>query len=127
QSKISQLSELKGRKISIGQKGSGTLENARLILSSSGLKDEDFTEVRTLESRQALDLLVSGELDAVFLTMAVPSRMLEEASSKARLALIPVPEKARDAALKSEPWLVKVNIARNSYSGVEADVPTLGV
>ena len=60
------LSQLKGKRVSIGSEGSGTLALTGELLQASGISENEFYAQR-LKPEEALKKLKNGELDAVFM------------------------------------------------------------
>ncbi len=61
------LSELEGRRISIGQPGSGTRALALNLLAANGIYPGGETTLLDLDSRDAVKALINGDADAVFI------------------------------------------------------------
>ncbi len=74
--KLSLLSQLKGKRVSIGNDGSGTLTLASQSLESSGLGMNDF-HAEKLKPLDALEKFKKGELDAVFLVSAAEAPLVK--------------------------------------------------
>jgi len=61
------LSELAGRKLAVGEQGSGTHELSLLLLSNNGIKPGGTTKLLYLDSDNAANELLKGNIDAVFM------------------------------------------------------------
>src|SRR5205814_4889 len=64
---ISRLSELQGKRISIGRPGSGTRVLAETLLKANGIEPGGATPLLDFEGKAAADALVQNRADAVFL------------------------------------------------------------
>jgi TRAP transporter TAXI family solute receptor len=62
------LSQLKGRRIAIGQEGSGTHSLASALLAVSGIEPGGTTTLLDMEGEDAAKALLAGKTDAIFLT-----------------------------------------------------------
>lgn len=69
---LDEMADLRGRRVSFGEPGSGTRALSRLLLSASDLSERDFTVVDAAPDVSA-DMLVSGEIDAMFLVSGITS------------------------------------------------------
>ena len=75
--KITYIQDLKSKKISIGQKGSGTKDLAQKILRINGLNDKTNTLLH-LDAKESKEALISGQIDAMFLVTAPSSKLIKE-------------------------------------------------
>lgn len=64
---ISQLSELRGRRIAIGPEGSGTHALALALLKANGIGAEGTAQLTDLSGKAAASTLLAGKIDAVFM------------------------------------------------------------
>lgn len=74
---INYVHGLYDRKISIGQKGSGTRDLSLEILKINGI-DETNSKLLDYDSKTAKEKLIKGEIDAMFLVTAPSSQMVKE-------------------------------------------------
>ena len=65
---LERLSELRGHRLSIGPEGSGTRSLALALLRVNGIRPGEQTELLELGGTEARAALVSGKVEAVFLT-----------------------------------------------------------
>ena len=70
-SSIQSLADLKGKRISLGQMGSGTLADARVILAAAGLSEKDLS-AEYLRPGVAAANITEGTLDGFFLIGGTP-------------------------------------------------------
>jgi len=76
-SSVNYLYDLKGKKISVGEKGSGTKALSELLLSQNGV-DKDNSEIFYLNSKQSLKAIEEGKIDAVFMVVSPKSNNVKE-------------------------------------------------
>ena len=65
---VTRLSEFKGLRLAIGAEGSGTRQLALALLKANGIEPGGATKLLPLSGDDAANALVSGEVDAAFLT-----------------------------------------------------------
>ena len=65
---VTRLSEFKGQRLAIGAEGSGTRELALALLKANGIEPDGSTKLLPLSGDEAAEALVSGKVDAAFLT-----------------------------------------------------------
>jgi len=75
-----QLTDLRGKRISIGPQGSGTRAVAQTLLQRNEISDADAhgTQLVSLGSRDSVDALKSGEIDAAFFVVSPNSKLVPE-------------------------------------------------
>ena len=71
---ITMLSQLAGKRLAIGPKGSGTRSLALTLLQANGITPGGSTTLETSEADDAADALLAGTVDAVFLMSDSASR-----------------------------------------------------
>jgi TRAP transporter TAXI family solute receptor len=125
---IFNIRDLKGKKINIGNPGSGQRQNAIDALNAVGINYEKDIQVESVKASEAPGLLQDGRIDAFFYTVDHPSGAIKEATSGAR--------KVRFAAitdinqlLDKFPYYTKSFIPVALYPGVDntKDVETFRV
>ncbi len=62
---IHSIGELRGKRIAVGSRGSGTRQTAMQVLRAHGLEHGDYVIVDTRNPEEALQLLAAGRIDAV--------------------------------------------------------------
>ncbi len=118
--------DLRGKVIAIGEAGSGTAINARIILESAGLREGDFTP-SYLTFTKATDALQAGYIDAVFFTGGVPLEGFALLGAKIPFRLLSFSEELRQRLVGGYPFLERENIPRGTYPGQDEDIPTVGL
>ncbi|WP_321449878.1 TAXI family TRAP transporter solute-binding subunit [uncultured Cohaesibacter sp.] len=86
---ISSVSDLKGKRVSMDEPGSGTLVDAKIILNGYGLTEEDI-EPEYLKPDQAADRMRDGAMDAFFFVGGYPAGAISELASQHDVKLIPI-------------------------------------
>jgi TRAP transporter TAXI family solute receptor len=79
---ISSLQDLRGRRVAIGQRGSGSRVNALLIGMVAELDNDKLPDIREISLTRGIAQLESGEVDALFLTEAIPAPSIQALASR---------------------------------------------
>lgn len=120
------IAELKGKKVSIDEPGSGTLINAKAILAAHGIGDRDYT-AEFLKPNQAAEKMKDGSVDAFFFTGGYPAAAISElASTGAGIDILPVTGAAAEKLVKDMPFFAADEIPAGTYKDVGA-VKTVAV
>jgi hypothetical protein len=123
---IARIPDLRGKRVSLDVEGSGTLVDALLILEGFGLDPADLQVVQATPTR-ALDLMVAGELDAMFMVAGYPAAIVTEAAQGIGARLVPIVGEPVAALLQRHRFLTLADIPGDTYPGIGAGTPTLGV
>ncbi len=85
---IGQFSDLSGRRVAVGEDGSGTYLTAKLLFKASGIKPG---QMLNIGPQEALTLLKEGKIDAMFFVAGAPVKLFSEYITKSdNLHLVPV-------------------------------------
>lgn len=124
-SPIRSLNGLRGRRVSLDLKGSGTRSIAREVLKRYGLKTKAL-RYRNSQVGPAVDRLKSGTIDAFFFVGGYPAPSIAMLSGEVPLRLLPIAGGKAEEIAKTHPFLTPVTIPASAYDG-ETATPTLGV
>ncbi len=127
---IRTLRDLRGKRVNLDSPGSGTLQNALMVLAAVGIDAEKDLSVERVSAKEGPSLLQDGRIDAFFFTVAHPSGALLEATAGTRgIRFIPIEGPEIDAILDAAPYMTRAHIPLSLYpkSANDAEVPTIGV
>ena len=113
------LSQLKGKRVSIANEGSGTLSLASQLLEASGLSMNDI-RTEKLKPLEALEKFKKGELDAIFLVSAAEAPLLKSFYETPGIRLMSFEQ--AEAYVHLFPFLSKVMVPRGMVS-IAYDLP----
>jgi TRAP transporter TAXI family solute receptor len=125
---IKEISDLRGKRINIGNPGSGQRQNSIDVLAAAGIDSEKDLMAEQVKASEAPGLLQDGRIDAFFYTVGHPSGAIKEATNgRRKVRFIPVTEV--DELIAQKPYYAKTTISRSLYpnSVNDDDVPTVGV
>ncbi|MFT5171131.1 MAG: TRAP transporter TAXI family solute receptor [Candidatus Marinamargulisbacteria bacterium] len=128
-SSIGSVKDLKGKRVNIGNPGSGQIQNTKDILwafrvSQLDVKDE---QVKAIE---APNLLQDERIDAFFYTVGHPNGNIKEATSgRVKVRFVPITGRQIEPFLKKHPYYTRSIIPISFYPNAENknDVQTVGV
>jgi len=126
-SSIKSLSDLRGKRVSIGARGGTSAEISREILSRCGLmENKDYTSQLNPISL-AVHMVLSGAIDAVcFLSMGQSSALLELAC-QAPVRLLSLEKELINAMLEEHPSWYECTVDADTYPGQTSPAQTIGV
>jgi TRAP transporter TAXI family solute receptor len=123
---VKSIAELKGKRVSIDEPGSGTLINAKAILAAYGITEKDITP-EYLKPNQAAEKMKDGSVDAFFFTGGFPAAAISElASTGSGIDILPISGPQAEKLIKDLPFFSADNIPAGTYKDVGA-VSTVAV
>jgi len=123
---IKDIYGLKGKRVAVGEVGSGTEINARLILEEAGLSYKDI-DVNYLEYSVAIQRMKEGKIDAFFYTVGYPAVVIEELASTKEISILSLSEDLIKKIGKKYPWLSRHVIPAKTYKWQEENILTISV
>ncbi len=123
---IKSIADLKGKRVSVGDAGSGVEFNARQILEAYDISFDDI-EVNNLGFGDSADAIKDGKIDAFFCTAGAPTTAIVELATTKAINLLEVDDEHAAKLIESYPFYTKYSIPGGSYGGVDADVQTVAV
>ncbi len=125
---IKTIQDVRGKKVNIGNPGSGQRQNAIDALEAVGINYEKDIQAESIKASEAASLLQDGRIDAFFYTVGHPNGSIKEATSGARKVRI-ADITGVDKLLEKFPYYAKATIAISNYPGAQndKDVETFGV
>jgi TRAP transporter TAXI family solute receptor len=123
---ISDIDDLKGKRVNIGNKGSGQRATMEVVMSAKGWSYDDFEEVSELTSTDQSNALCSGAVDAIVMTVGHPSASIQHATTACQGVVVEVKGAAIDQLVKEHPYYRHAVIPAGMYNN-KNDVPTFGV
>jgi len=125
---IKDIRDLKGKRVNIGNPGSGQRQNSIDALETVGLDYKTDLQAEGIKASESAGLLQDGRIDAFFYTVGHPSGSIKEATSgmrKVRFASIT----GIDTLLAKYPYYAKSFIPIELYPGAEnkENVDSFGV
>ena len=120
---IKSTKDLAGKKVGVGNAGSGAFANCEMFFTHLGIWDK--IERNAMGYNDAAQAFGNNQLDAFWLFTAFPSGAVIMAAQTNDIALINIGKDAEDAGyFKKYPYFGKLNIPAGTYKGVESDTPS---
>jgi len=125
-SNVKSFADLKGKKVSLDEPGSGTLVNAKTILGAYGITEKDISP-EFLKPNQAAEKMKDGSCDAFFFTGGFPAAAISElASTGSGISILPIEGAGAEKLVKDFPFFAPDMIPAGTYKDVGA-VKTVAV
>ena len=122
---IKSVADLKGKRVSLDEPGSGTLVDAQIILGAAGLTEKDITP-EYLKPDQAADRMKDGAMDAFFFVGGYPAGAIAELASQHKVVVVPIDGDVAAKVLENK-FFATDTVPAGTYEGNDADVTTIAV
>lgn len=123
---IKTVQDFKGKKVSVGARGSGNEMNCRQLFGFYGLDYNNLTPI-FLPYGETADQFKDRGVDAFIFTIGTPNPAIQDITTAQEVVFVPLDGAKTDAAIAKFPYLVKDAIPANTYRGQDKAVPTLSV
>ncbi len=121
---IKKVADLAGKRVNIGNPGSGQRGNAKDVIRIYNLKG---LKAQGLQQGQASRSLIDKKIQAFFYTVGNPSAAIEEPANSTAIRIIPINSAAIKKFVSARPYYVMATIPANTYKGVGYAVQTYAV
>ena len=126
-SKIKNFGDLKGKRVNIGNPGSGQRGTMEVVMNAMGWNKGVFKLASELKSSEQSQALCDNKIDAMVFTVGHPSGSIKEATTSCKSSLVNVTGAAIDKLVKDNDFYRHATIPGGMYSGNANDTKTFGV
>ena len=124
---IKTFTDLKGKRVNIGNPGSGQRGTMEVLMETLGWEKSDFALASELKAAEQSKALCDNKIDAMIYTVGHPSGSIKEATTSCDTMLVPVTGPAIDKLVADNDYYRKATIPGGMYRGNDNDVETFGV
>ncbi len=124
---ITKFSDLKGKRVNVGNPGSGTRSAMDELLAAEGMKTSDFALASELKADEHGPALCDNKIDAFFYGVGHPSANIQDPTTTCGARLVPLVDAAIDGLVAKHPYYAKVSIPGGLYANNPQPTPTYGV
>ena len=112
---VASIADLRGKRVCVGDAGSGTEANARQVLAAYGVEFADLGRVENLSFADAATAMQNGTIDASFTTAGVPNPAISELKASTDIVLIPIDGAEAAQLIASYPFYSNYAILDSDY------------
>ena len=124
---IATFADLKGKRVNIGNPGSGQRGTMEELMAALGWTSDDFKLATELKSAEQSKALCDNKIDAMVITVGHPSGLIKEAATACDVVLVDVTGAEVDKLVADNAYYRHATIPGGTYRGADADVSTFGV
>jgi TRAP transporter TAXI family solute receptor len=124
---IGSFDDLKGKRVNVGNPGSGQLATMEVVLEAKGWTMDDFQLASELKPAEQAAALGDNKVDAIVYTVGHPNGSIQEAVSTVEAVIVDVTGEAIDKLINENPFYARATIPGGMYEGSPDDITTFGV
>jgi len=124
---IRNFTDLQGKRVNVGNPGSGQRDTMEVLMKALGWSMSDFEVASELKSSEQARALCDNEIDAMVFTVGHPNGSLKEATASCDAVMVAVTGAAVDELVSDNAYYRKATIPGGMYRGSGGDVGTFGV
>ena len=124
---ITNFEDLQGKRVNIGNPGSGQRATMDVVMNAYGWTTGDFAVASELPPAEQAAALCDNNIDAMIYTVGHPSGAIQEATTACDTILVNVTGDVIAALVEENPYYRVATIPGGMYRGSDEDVTTFGV
>jgi TRAP transporter TAXI family solute receptor len=124
---IEELDDLEGKRVNIGNPGSGQRNTMEVVMEAKGWTMDSFALASQLDAAEQAAALADNNVDAMVYVVGHPNGSIQEATTTVDARLIPLNDEDIEGIVEEYPYYSKSVIAGGLYKGNPDDIETFGV
>jgi TRAP transporter TAXI family solute receptor len=125
--KINNIKDLKGKRVNIGNPGSGDRATMQVVMKAFGWTKDSFKLASELKGSERSQALCDNKIDAFIYMVGHPNGSIKEATTSCDAKLVPVTGPIIDKIVAENPYYAYTNVPAGMYRGTDTDVKSFGV
>ena len=123
---VEQFSDIAGKRVSIGNPGSGMLNTVLAMLEAKGMSEADFSP-EYLRAAEAPDFLRDGRIDCFFYTVGIGGAAIRDISATTDVVLPSLDDEEFAGLIEEAPYYAFATVPAGTYGGQDEDITLFGV
>lgn len=124
---IKNFMDIKGKRVNIGNPGSGQRGTMEVMMEAAGIKKSDLKLVSELKAAEQSKALCDNKIDAMVYVVGHPNGSIKEATTSCDSVIVNVNGPAVDKLIADTPYYRTAMIPGGMYRGTDSDTNTFGV
>lgn len=124
---IKNFDDMKGKRVNVGNPGSGQRGTMEVLMKAKGWTMKDFALASELKSAEQSKALCDNKIDAMVFTVGHPSASIKEATTTCDSVLVTVDGSAVNKLVGDNDYYRTATIPGGMYRGSNGDTKTFGV
>lgn len=127
ESGIKNFEDTKGKRVNIGNPGSGQRATMDVVMEAFGMTPEDFALASDLKANEQAQALCDNKIDAFVYQVGHPNGSIQEAFASCDANFVNVTGEPIDKLIADHAFYSPATIPASMYDGIEEDTQTFGV
>jgi len=124
---IASFEDLKGKKVNVGNPGSGQRATMEVVMEAFGIKMSDFALAAELKGSEMAQAICDGKIEAMIYTVGHPAAAVTQAASSCDVELVSVTGAPIDKLVADNSFYRVASVPGGMYAGSPNDTTTFGV
>ncbi|MFK7890231.1 MAG: TAXI family TRAP transporter solute-binding subunit [Granulosicoccus sp.] len=124
---IESFEDLKGKRVNVGNPGSGLRATAEVVMEAYGMTMDDFSVASELKGAEIAQALCDDKIDVMIYTVGHPAAAITEVTNTCDVEFVDVQGPVIDKLIEDNPFYRSATIPAGMYKGQAADNTTFGV
>ncbi|MFP7571084.1 TAXI family TRAP transporter solute-binding subunit [Marivita sp. S2033] len=124
---ITSFEELKGKRVNVGNPGSGQRATMEVVMDAYGITMDDFGLATEYKGSEMAKQICDDNIDAMIYTIGHPAAAIKEATTTCDVKLVDVTGEEIDKLVADNPYYRVATIPAGMYAGNDEDTTTFGV
>lgn len=124
---IKNFADIKGKRVNIGNPGSGTLATAKELFKAYNISEKDLAFAGKLKTSESPDALRDNKVDGYFFMVGHPTANFKDASNSVDINFVAIQGPIVDKFVEKYPYFAKASVPGGIYKGNPEPTPTFGV
>ncbi len=125
--RIDGVADLAGKRVALGEVGSGSLLGAQLLVRAYGMTEGKDFMPSLIDFKGAQKLMKSGQIDTLVFVSGYPNPVIEDMSQLLGSVLVPIAGPGRDRLTTASPFYTEATIPASTYVNQDTPIETLAV
>ncbi|WP_019614525.1 TAXI family TRAP transporter solute-binding subunit [Psychromonas ossibalaenae] len=123
---IKTFDDLKGKRVNIGEPGSGQRATMEVLMDAKGWETKDFRLTSELKAAEQAQALCDNKIDVMVYFVGHPNGAIKEATTSCETNIVSVDDATVQKLVEDTPYYVSYDVPGGMYRGNEQTVTTLG-
>lgn len=124
---IDSIKDLAGKRVNVGNPGSGDRATMQVVMDALGWNLDTFKLASELKGSERSQALCDNKIDAFIYMVGHPNGSIKEATTSCDAKLVSVTGPEIDKLVQENPYYTYTNVPAGMYRGTDKDVKSFGV
>ncbi|MDA5556648.1 TAXI family TRAP transporter solute-binding subunit [Shimia sp. MMG029] len=124
---VNSFADLKGKRVNVGNPGSGLRATTEVVMEAYGMTMDDFALATEYKGSEMAKQLCDGNIDVMIYTIGHPAAAIKEATTTCDAKLVNITGAEIDKLVEENSFYRVATVPGGMYKGTDEDTTTFGV